>query len=88
MGKFVLPGDLSGTLKPNLGVGLEKKIGLEETQSLCGFLNNIDIGKPWWQAEPRDKSCLVPYVLNCIICVLLDVLGCVFVSAGTLWTCH
>ena len=43
---FVLPGDLSGTLKLNLGVGLEKRIGLEVTQSLCGFLNNVDIGKP------------------------------------------
>ena len=30
----------------NLGVGLEKRIGFEETQSLCGFLNNVDKGKP------------------------------------------
>jgi len=48
MGKFVLPRDLSETLKLNLGVGLKKRIGLEETQSLYGFLNNVDIGKPWW----------------------------------------
>jgi len=45
--KFVLPIDLSGTLKLNLGVELENRIGLEETQSLCGFLINEDIGKPW-----------------------------------------
>ena len=49
MGKFVLLRDLSVTLNLNLGVGLEKRIGLEETQSLCGFLNNVDIGKPWWR---------------------------------------
>jgi len=40
--KFVLPGDHSGTLKLNLGVELEKRIGSEETQRLCGFLNNVD----------------------------------------------
>ena len=74
---FVLPENLSGTLTLNLGVGLEKRIGLEEAQSLCGFLNNIDIGKPWWRAEPRDKSCaLFLYALNYIICVPLDLLGC------------
>jgi hypothetical protein len=54
-GKFVLPWDLSGTLKFNLGVGLEKRTGLKETQSICGFLNNVDIGKPLCRAEPRDK---------------------------------
>ena len=59
MRKFVLLEDLSGNLKLNLGVGLEKRIGLEETQSLCGFLNNVDIGKPWWRAELRDKSCVL-----------------------------
>jgi hypothetical protein len=37
----------------------------------------MDIGKPWWRAEPHDKSCvLCLYVLNCIICVPLDLLGC------------
>jgi hypothetical protein len=41
-GKFVLPGDHSGTLKLNLGVELEKRIGSEETQRLCGFVNNVD----------------------------------------------
>jgi len=40
--KFVLPEDHSRTLKLNLNVELEKRIGLEETQSLCGFLNNVD----------------------------------------------
>jgi hypothetical protein len=24
--------------------------------SLCGFLNNVDVSKPLWRAEPRDKS--------------------------------
>jgi hypothetical protein len=24
--------------------------------SLCGYLNNVDVSKPLWQAEPRDKS--------------------------------
>ena len=76
-GKFVLHEDLSGNLKINLGDGLEKRIGLEETQSLCGFLNNKDVGKPWWRAEPRDKSCVLSLVLICIICVPLDLLGCV-----------
>jgi hypothetical protein len=41
-GKFVLPRDHSGTLKLNLGVELEKRIGLEETQRLYGFLDNVD----------------------------------------------
>jgi len=40
--KFVLPGDHSGNLKLNLGVELVKRIWLEETQSLCGFLKNVD----------------------------------------------
>jgi hypothetical protein len=29
--KFILPGDLSGTLKLNLDVELENRIGLKET---------------------------------------------------------
>jgi hypothetical protein len=24
--------------------------------SLCGYLNNVDVSKPFWWAEPRDKS--------------------------------
>ena len=31
---------------------------------LCGFLNNVDVGKPWWRAEPRVKSCVT-------VCLLL-----------------
>ena len=49
-------------LKLDLGVGLEKRIGLEETQSLCGFLNNVDICKPRWRAEPRNKSCVLSLI--------------------------
>jgi hypothetical protein len=47
---------------------LLKVIGVREeltfvVLSLCGLLNNVDVGKPLWRAEPRDKSlshvCLV-----------------------------
>jgi hypothetical protein len=39
---------------------LPKVIGVREeltfvVPSLCGFLNNVDLSKPLWQAEPRDK---------------------------------
>jgi hypothetical protein len=41
-----------------------KVIGVREeltfvVPSLCDFLNNVDVSKPLWRAEPRDKSCLV-----------------------------
>jgi len=67
-GKFVLHEDLSGNLKINLGDGLEKRIGLEETQSLCGFLNNKDVGKLCGSAEPRVKSCVLPLWCCCCYC--------------------
>jgi hypothetical protein len=40
---------------------LPKVIGVREeltfvVPSLCGFLNNVDISKLLWRAEPRDKS--------------------------------
>jgi hypothetical protein len=27
--------------------------------SLCGFLNNMDVSKPLWRAEPWVNPCLV-----------------------------
>ena len=39
---------LSGNLKLNLYVSLEKWWELNETTSLCGFLNKEDVGKPLW----------------------------------------
>jgi hypothetical protein len=49
---------------------LLKVIGVREELtfvviSLCGFLNNMDVGKPLWRAEPRDKSL-------CRVCSVLD----------------
>jgi hypothetical protein len=40
---------------------LPKVIGVREeltfvVVSLCGFLNNVDVSKPLWRAEPQDKS--------------------------------
>jgi hypothetical protein len=40
---------------------LPKVIGVREeltfvVPSLCGFLNNVDVSKPLWRAEPQDKS--------------------------------
>jgi hypothetical protein len=40
---------------------LPKVIGVSEeltfvVPSLCGFLNNVDVSKPLWRAEPQDKS--------------------------------
>jgi hypothetical protein len=40
---------------------LPKVIGVREELTfvvlrLCGFLNNVDVSKPLWRAEPRDKS--------------------------------
>jgi hypothetical protein len=41
------------------------------------YLNNVDVGKPWWRAEPRDKQpCyLVLHLHSCItIVVVVEVL--------------
>ena len=40
--------EASGNHKLDLCVSLEKRWELEETPSLCGYLNNEDIGKPLW----------------------------------------
>jgi hypothetical protein len=42
-------------------------VGEEDQVGLGGFLNNVDVGKPLWRAEPRDKSlchlCCARYLL-------------------------
>jgi hypothetical protein len=60
---------------------LPKVIGVREeltfvVLSLCGFLNNVDVGKPLWRAEPRDKSlsrvCSVLYSCLFLFMLALD----------------
>jgi hypothetical protein len=57
---FVLPFVI---LVENLHL-LPKVIGVIEeltfvVPSLCGFLNNMDVSKPLWRAEPWVNPCLV-----------------------------
>jgi hypothetical protein len=41
--------------------------------SLCGYLNNVDVSKPLWRAEPRDKSlCLLCFYFIYILLVDLS----------------
>jgi hypothetical protein len=60
---------------------LPKVIGVREeltfvVLSLCGFLNNVDVGKPLWRAEPWDKSlsrvCSVLYSCVFLFMLVLD----------------
>jgi hypothetical protein len=60
---------------------LPKVIGVREewtigVLSLCGFLNNVDVGKPLWRAEPRDKYmsrvCSVLYYCLFMFMLVLD----------------
>jgi hypothetical protein len=40
--------------------------------SLCGYLNNVDVSKPLWRAEPQDKSLchLCFYIIYSLLVVL------------------
>jgi hypothetical protein len=57
---------------------LPKVIGVREeltfvVPSLCGFLNNVDVSKPLWRAEPQDKSLSRVYSLlhSCLFSFML-----------------
>jgi hypothetical protein len=57
---------------------LPKVIGVREkltfvVLSLCGFLNNVDVSKPLWRAEPRDKSLsrVCFYLYSCVFLFML-----------------
>jgi hypothetical protein len=43
-----------------------------ESQALVGFLNNMGVGMPLWQAEPQDKH-IVSCVLAICVALYLDV---------------
>jgi hypothetical protein len=60
---------------------LPKVIGEKEewilvVLSLCGFLNDVDVSKTLWRAEPRDKSCL----LCALIYMLAHPCSCLFLT--------
>jgi hypothetical protein len=40
------------------------------------YLNNVDVDKPWWRAEPRDKQLchLMLHLHSCITIVVVEVL--------------
>jgi hypothetical protein len=38
---------------------------------LCGYLNNVDISKPLWRAEPRDNPCVTCAFTSYISCLLI-----------------
>jgi hypothetical protein len=57
---------------------LPKVIGVREewtfvVLSLCGFLNNVDVSKPLWRAEPRDKSLsrVCSHLYSCLFMFML-----------------
>jgi hypothetical protein len=57
---------------------LPKVIGVREeltfvVLSLGGFLNNVDVSKPLWRAEPRDKSLsrVCSHLYSCLLLFML-----------------
>jgi hypothetical protein len=52
---------------------------LRDSKAFMAFLNNVDVSKPLWRAEPRVKS-FSPVLLSLLAaffleCLLLDLLG-------------